>query len=301
MPSLLSVLLVVAVLSQSAFVRAQANCGCPWTVAGLQSCPAECGPKPLCAPVGPVPISVFLRGVQYRQYACGSNCQTCVYGLIAPWKDRRLPFANVNINPIHKQCSKCPLTLQEFQKPCSNECGHSISDTAVPCPTGVKDRGMICKHRNCGPNWAHCCYGDSKSGKFANQLVDCADTLIRNTYVLETGAEVSWVTAQANCVSKYGTNLATIRNPKEQSEAIAIANGHLAWIGFNDRGTEDTFKWVSGDPSFFTSWVEGEPNDLGGEDCVYLHFNGKWNDANCDHVLLNEYLCDATQPINAFP
>ena len=40
----------------------------------------------------------------------------------------------------------------------------------------------------------------------------------------------------------------------------------------------------------------GEPNNHGsrGEDCVYAHANGDWNDANCDAK--SEYICEKIAP-----
>ena len=40
----------------------------------------------------------------------------------------------------------------------------------------------------------------------------------------------------------------------------------------------------------------GEPNNYGrkGEDCVYAHANGDWNDAKCNKK--SEYICEKTAP-----
>ena len=47
----------------------------------------------------------------------------------------------------------------------------------------------------------------------------------------------------------------------------------------------------------YINWNPGEPNDLGGEDCVEMYVDldpdvvGKWNDAYCE--VENYYICKA--------
>lgn len=42
--------------------------------------------------------------------------------------------------------------------------------------------------------------------------------------------------------------------------------------------------WGTGVPFGFTNWAPGEPNDVGGEDCLQVSGNGAWNDIACSHV-----------------
>ncbi|MBL9120416.1 MAG: hypothetical protein JNL80_10940 [Phycisphaerae bacterium] len=52
-----------------------------------------------------------------------------------------------------------------------------------------------------------------------------------------------------------------------------------AFIGLSDHAVEGTFQWIDRDPSTFTAWAPGEPNnDMGVEDVATIMTNGTWND-----------------------
>ena len=61
------------------------------------------------------------------------------------------------------------------------------------------------------------------------------------------------------------------------------------WLGIHDEHSEGNFIYDSTNadvPSNIENWDEGEPNDdanfgSGGEDCVIVQRNGKWNDVSC--------------------
>jgi hypothetical protein len=61
-------------------------------------------------------------------------------------------------------------------------------------------------------------------------------------------------------------------------EALADAD---AWIAATDVATEGTWVWITGEPFTFSNWAGGEPNNLGGEDCVQMYVQGVWNDLPC--------------------
>ncbi|XP_071944913.1 macrophage mannose receptor 1-like [Antedon mediterranea] len=56
-----------------------------------------------------------------------------------------------------------------------------------------------------------------------------------------------------------------------------------AWIAYNDIEIEGYFQWLSGMSGNYTHWYDGEPNQLGNEDCAVLHkpSNGAWHDISC--------------------
>lgn len=59
------------------------------------------------------------------------------------------------------------------------------------------------------------------------------------------------------------------------------------WIGLNDAATEGSFVWTSGEPSTYTNWAVGQPDNSGDEDfgMIFVNENGSpsarrshWND-----------------------
>ena len=104
-----------------------------------------------------------------------------------------------------------------------------------------------------------------------------------------------WNQARAEC-KKRGMELATIRNPSENVEALELARrtcGHVTsgdhmagwdlcgWIGLNDFEKEGTLVWSNvKESSAYRNFVKGEPNNMGDEDGMALcwQFDGKWID-----------------------
>lgn len=101
-----------------------------------------------------------------------------------------------------------------------------------------------------------------------------------NEYGL-TDSSSTWTDAQATAQT-LGGNLVTINDQAEQNWLISIFGGsELFWIGLTDQSNEGTFQWISGEPTSYTNWAFGEPNNLGGNE-NYAHMNwtsaGRWND-----------------------
>ena len=60
------------------------------------------------------------------------------------------------------------------------------------------------------------------------------------------------------------------------------------WLGIHDKDTEGTFVFDSDDKSISTNrWANGEPNNIGGEDCVEVDVESDklWNDVPCTDKL----------------
>ena len=92
------------------------------------------------------------------------------------------------------------------------------------------------------------------------------------------------------------------------------------WVGLSDYDHEcgcngDCFEWSDGTPNDYTNWADGEPNDWngsasggancdakigsvgdddGGEDCVHIRGDYKWNEAV-------SFLATLTQATTAVP
>ncbi len=86
-------------------------------------------------------------------------------------------------------------------------------------------------------------------------------------------------TAHANAIAAGG-HLVTIGSAGENSFVSAMSPSFI-WIGFTDRTSEGTFKWVTSEPVGYTNWNGGEPNNYqGNEDWAVINWgpNGTWND-----------------------
>ena len=114
--------------------------------------------------------------------------------------------------------------------------------------------------------------------------------------------QTTWDLAQAEAIT-LDANLVTINDQAENDFILNAFSGLDAsnftpvvtpndigfWIGINDIVTEGSFDWISGEPSNFTNWAPGEPNNLvlGNEDWGMLYARsepgqwtaGQWNDA----------------------
>jgi hypothetical protein len=110
-----------------------------------------------------------------------------------------------------------------------------------------------------------------------------------HAYRLWTRA-VPFAEAEAAC-SAIGAHLVTLSDTSERAFVRGVARGASAWIGLEDRGTEGSFRWVTGEPVRETAWAPGEPNNAGDEDCAQLVRDDTWNDLSCATAL--PFVCEA--------
>lgn len=114
-------------------------------------------------------------------------------------------------------------------------------------------------------------------------------------YTLTSRAD-SWTRSETEAKT-LGTHLASINTPSEQTfiERTYLHGVNALrpfWIGFTDSAKEGTYLWSNGDPTLYTHWQRGEPNNAGsGEDFTALNWTyaryggdlqvgtfGAWND-----------------------
>jgi large repetitive protein len=119
---------------------------------------------------------------------------------------------------------------------------------------------------------------------------------LTNPYMFCTSSG-SWVSAHATC-NTYGYELVTITSAAENAWVDTTADTYSTgkwWTGLNDRASEGTFVWASGESVSYTNWHAGEPNDSGtSEDCVQLnrfHPTQTWNDEPCGRGFA--YVCES--------
>ncbi|XP_068726517.1 macrophage mannose receptor 1-like [Montipora capricornis] len=114
----------------------------------------------------------------------------------------------------------------------------------------------------------------------------------KHCYLFRAEDRMSWASARYSC-ERRGGNLLSITSQQEQDYILyhytSKQRGNV-WIGLNDRALEAGYTWSDGSPVTFLNWNPGEPNDkIGGENCVEMYSNSRWNDKACN--VLNGYIC----------
>eukprot|EP01084_Bolivina_argentea_P147636 258273_1 len=121
------------------------------------------------------------------------------------------------------------------------------------------------------------------------------------------GTSETWEDAEALCLSKYNTHLASIHSEEDNKKIEYICKhgndgiGNFCWIGLKNIGevrTNGEFEWSDGSNFDYSNWVVGTedkefPNFSG--DCVLMtmkHEGAPWNDRKCDFGV-EKYICNA--------
>ncbi|CAK6445187.1 unnamed protein product [Pipistrellus nathusii] len=89
--------------------------------------------------------------------------------------------------------------------------------------------------------------------------------------------------ASVSACEDLRAQLVVISNAEEQKflKSWDIRKNKNAWIGLSDEHSEGSWKWVDNTSLHISFWKEGEPNNIGDEDCVELSGDG-WNDSLCN-------------------
>ncbi|XP_076416238.1 CD209 antigen-like protein A isoform X2 [Peromyscus maniculatus bairdii] len=98
-------------------------------------------------------------------------------------------------------------------------------------------------------------------------------------------SQKTWNDSATAC-QNVGAQLVVIKSDEEQKflQQTSKKRGYT-WMGLIDMHKESTWHWVDGSPltlSFMKYWNEGEPNNVGDEDCAEFRGDG-WNDTKCDN------------------
>lgn len=119
-----------------------------------------------------------------------------------------------------------------------------------------------------------------------------------HAYFIST-ATATWTDARRACAD-MGYGMVTLNDAAEEQWLKAQVSSPSAewWLGISDRDTEGAWVW-SEDPSAYTHWNPGEPNNSqGAEDCgLFLNALGGWHDAPCS--ISRSYVCESLQPTYA--
>nr|XP_020472761.1 CD209 antigen-like protein E isoform X2 [Monopterus albus] len=108
----------------------------------------------------------------------------------------------------------------------------------------------------------------------------------------------SWDRGREDCRARGG-DLVVIDCREEQTFLSGFIRTNT-WIGLNDRGEENKWKWIDGTPLTLMSWARNQPDNGGGdpqwgeEDCVHIYEedNTSWNDRSCTTSL--QWICEKT-------
>ena len=113
------------------------------------------------------------------------------------------------------------------------------------------------------------------------------DPATGHCFIAYTTVTRSWIDARMACAA-FGprTQLATLNTQAETDRVNTLLGASEGWIGFDDSMAEGNFVWVTGEPTAYTFWAPGEPNDGGqnGEDCALTNRAGqagRWDDRPC--------------------
>ncbi|XP_051829791.1 pulmonary surfactant-associated protein D-like [Antechinus flavipes] len=99
--------------------------------------------------------------------------------------------------------------------------------------------------------------------------------------------------AMKSCKTAGGI-VASPRNKAENKAVQEIVSTYkeLAFLGMTDTKTEGKFIYPTGEPLGYSNWNSGEPNNKGGgENCIEIFSDGKWNDKPCEepHLIICEF------------
>ncbi|XP_032107869.1 CD209 antigen isoform X7 [Sapajus apella] len=104
-----------------------------------------------------------------------------------------------------------------------------------------------------------------------------------NCYFM-SNSQRNWHDSVTAC-QEVGAQLVIIKSDEEQNflQLQSSRSNRFTWIGLSDLKQEGTWQWVDGSPlssSLRRYWNQGEPNNIGEEDCAEFNGNG-WNDDRC--------------------
>lgn len=95
--------------------------------------------------------------------------------------------------------------------------------------------------------------------------------------------DINWHDAEAYA-EEHGGYLVAINDQDEQDWLASVFTDADVAIGFNDIDQEGTWVWTSGEPTIYTNWADGEPNNSGDvENVAVMNAFGatdQWNDVD---------------------
>ncbi|KAM9685336.1 CD209 antigen-like protein 2 [Trichechus inunguis] len=111
----------------------------------------------------------------------------------------------------------------------------------------------------------------------------------RNCYFLSQ-TQGTWEASVSACRDQ-GAQLVIVNSVEEQRflQFWKVRRDTRTWIGLSDHHNEGAWHWVDNTKLQLSFWIEGEPNNIGEEDCAELLTTG-WNDNKCTSE--NFWICE---------
>uniref|UniRef100_A0A8D2MK44 C-type lectin domain family 18 member A n=1 Tax=Zonotrichia albicollis TaxID=44394 RepID=A0A8D2MK44_ZONAL len=301
----------------STFLAMPREVGSPWvthsTLDGcgfarwVRACPRKgCG---LPGWVGHLPPSVCgargnweVAGMPILPYKQGPWCSLCTAGLSGCFKswDHSGGLCEVPRNPCRMSCR--------------NSGRLDMSSCQCTCPPGYTGRycqvrcSGQCLHGRFRKEECSCLcdvgYGGAECGTKIHFPFHACDVRIDSDCFMVSPEADTYYGAKIKCQEK-GAMLAQIRNQKVQ-DILAFYLSRLEmgnrvtdtdfetgnfWIGLTYKTSKASFRWDVGEPSSFTSFAFGQPDNQGFGNCVEMQASAafNWNDQRCK--TRNRYIC----------
>lgn len=90
--------------------------------------------------------------------------------------------------------------------------------------------------------------------------------------------KLSWQEAKKKC-EEMGGYLCCIESDEEQQIVAQFVDEKRLYLGGTDEEQECTWKWINGSQWDYTKWMEGQPNNWGGdENYLATYDRGEWVD-----------------------
>ena len=106
-----------------------------------------------------------------------------------------------------------------------------------------------------------------------------------------SGQELGWLGAETACEADGpGAHLVVIDDDAENATVDALSSASRVWIGYSDRATANTWRWVTSETGIDDGWDEGNGEPSGTGDCAAMDEDGEWRDEICAGA--QDYLCE---------
>ncbi|KAF1468457.1 C-type lectin domain family 18 member A, partial [Megadyptes antipodes antipodes] len=247
-----------------------------------------------------------VAGTPVLPYKQGPWCSLCTAGLSGCFKswDHGGGLCEVPRNPCRMSCR--------------NSGRLDMSSCQCTCPPGytgrycqVKCSGQ-CLHGKFRKEECSCLcdvgYGGAECGTKIRFPFHACDVRIDGDCFMVSPEADTYYGAKIKCQEK-GAMLAQIGNQKVQ-DILAFYLSRLEtgnrvtdtdfetgnfWIGLTYKTSKASFRWDVGEPSSFTSFAFGQPDNQGFGNCVEMQASAafNWNDQRCK--TRNRYICQFAQ------